>query len=369
MGSWAYRSLLCLILAGLLPGCATVPLDSARRNFNTGKLEEADRDLATLPDNADTVMNLMERGMIRHVRRDYTNSTLDWQRALRLETELETHSASRAGASMLVNDTVLNFRGYPFERTYLHLYLARNYLAQGLWEDAAVESRAIALAMQNLDGFPDDAMSHYMAGFGLELCSDFSNAALQYRQVARLAPWAGIDERSGRFLQPGNTNQAPALPPGSCELVCLIDFDGGNGMVPHHADLYTGDQFLGTSRTLSDILDLQIASSERMQLRHTAKTLGRLALKGAIAMAAAAKDSDLGNMVWGMLLAMETEDLRRWSTLPVRLAVARVTCPEHLQEVSIDFKTASGITIKRVTLLPPLLRRGRIYVAECRDHP
>ena len=142
MARVSHKTVLPLLAALSLAGCATVPLDSARRNFNVGRLEEADQELATLPNNADRVLNLMERGMIRHVRHDYTNSTKDWLEALRIEKGLETHSVSKAGASMVVNDTLLNFRGYPYERTYLHVFLAKNYLAQGMWGEAGGEGGA-----------------------------------------------------------------------------------------------------------------------------------------------------------------------------------------------------------------------------------
>lgn len=372
----AAKSVLPLLLLVFTCGCSTVPLDSALRNFNDGRLDEADKDLSAIPPGSDKIMHLMERGMIRHLRRDYIRSTSDWLQAVQLERDLETHSASKAGASMLVNDSLLDFRGYPYERTYLHVYLAKNYLAQGAWSDAGVEARAIAMSLSpaKLDGFPDDAFSHYMAGFCLELNGDESNAAMQYRQASKLAPFAGLDYRTGRFAPPTNqigeatvSIRGPAH--SGAELVCFIDFSGVNGIIPHYAELYAGGQYLGRSRTLSNTLDLEIASSGRMKMRKSAKTIGRLALKGAIAMAASAKDNDLGQMTWLMLMATEAEDVRRWSTLPAQFAVARVACPENLTEFVVEFKGYSGITLRQVVFTAALPRKDRIFVAVCRDHP
>jgi hypothetical protein len=369
-------TVLPLLVLCVLCGCTTVPLDNALRNFNYGRIDEADRDLASIPPGSSQIMHLMERGMIRHLRRDYSNSTADWLQAVKLEKELETHSASRASASMLVNDTLLDYRGYPFERTYLHVYLAKNYLAQGLWQEAGVEARAIALALApaKLDGFPDDSFSHYIAAFCLELNGDDSNAAMQYRQAAKLAPGIGIDCRTGRFMPATNqfeTATGSVLVPSKsgAELVCFIDLDGVNGVIPQYADLYADGIYLGRSRTLSNTLDLEIVSSERMKTRRAAKSLGRLALKGAVALAASSKDNDLGQMVWMMLLATETEDYRRWSTLPTQLAVARVPCPENLREFAVDIKGSTGITLRRLIFSAPIPCLRRIYVAVCRDHP
>ena len=320
--------------------------------------------------------------MIRHVRHDYTNSTKDWLEALRIEKGLETHSVSKAGASMVVNDTLLNFRGYPYERTYLHVFLAKNYLAQGMWEDAGVEARSIALRQQKLDGFPDDAYSHYLAAFCLELCGDDSNAAMQYRQAAKLLPGLGLNEKTGRFgeasspmaisnsITDAKTTNAPStqLRP-SAELVCFLDLDGGYGMMPDHAEIYANGKCLGKSKTLTDIAKLNYESSQRMAVRKTAKTLSRIALKGAAAIAASSKNEDLGTLLLLWLFASEVEDTRRWETLPARLAVARVPCPDNPDQVEIVFRSYAGTPVKRLLLAKPLIKKDRFYVVICRDFP
>lgn len=345
----------------LCAGCSTVPLDEARRNFNSGALMEADRNLATLPHDGDRILYLMERGMIRHVRGDYTNSTLDWLEAVKLETQLETHSMTKAGASMVMNDSLLSFRGYPYERTLLHVFLAKNYLARGLWEDAAVEARSIARRLQQLDGFPDDALSHYITAFCFELCGDYSNAAMQYREAAKLAPQLGLNEKTGRFTHPPQPNES--------ELVCFVDFDSRNGAMPEFAEIYAGDKLLGTSRTLFTRFTLESASAQRMATRRTAKILTRIALKESLALYASSKDNDLGGLVWLLLFSLEKEDVRRWETLPGKMAVVRMACPDTLQGFDVVYKSYSGAVLKRITIQGPLLKKGRIFVGLCRDNP
>jgi hypothetical protein len=364
-------SLLLMLLMMWGGGCATtVPIDAARRDFNIGQLADADKSLAEIPRDQNAVMNLMERGMIRHLRRDYTNSTADWLEAVRLEKELETHSITKAGASMIVNDSTLAFRGYPYERTYLHVYLAKNFLARGLWNDAAVEARSIAYRLEKLDGFPDDAFSHYMAGFCLELGGDDSNAARQYREVARLMPACGIDPATGRFPPVNTATNRPFIPaPGQCELVCFLDFDGQSGLIPQSADLYANGKLLGTSRSLTTTAQLQSASATRMATRHAAKTLSRLALKWTLFIAASSRDENLGLLTGLLLLALESEDLRRWETLPAKLAVARVPCPPDLKEFEVVFRGFSGQTISRMTVTTPLHQKDRMFVSLCRNYP
>ncbi len=336
-------------------------LDLARRNFTSGALIEADQNLASLPNDGDRILYLMERGMIRHIRHDYTNSTSDWLEAVKLETQLETHSATKAGASMIVNDSLLSFRGYPYERTFLHVFLAKNYLARGLWEDAAVEARNIARRLQHLDGFPDDALSHYITAFCFELCGDYSNATRQYLETAKLVPHLGLDSKTGRFMAPLQQNGS--------ELVCFIDLDARNGILPDFAEIHAEGQLLGTSRTLSTLFDLESASRQRMNARRTAKALTRIALKESLALYASSKDHDLGGLVWLLLFSMEKEDVRHWETLPRKMAVARVPCPDTLSGCDVVFKSYSGETIKRIAIQGSLMKKGRIFVGICRNDP
>jgi len=106
-----------------------------------------------------------------------------------------------------------------------------------------------------------------------------------------------------------------------------------------------------------------------MATRHAAKTLSRLLVKGAITIAAWSRDEDLGFLTGMLLLALEDEDLRRWETLPAKLAVARVTCPSDLKQFEVEFRSYSGQTVRRITVTAPLQRKDRTFVSLCRDHP
>ncbi|MEI6514491.1 MAG: hypothetical protein WCO77_00815 [bacterium] len=358
-----------LLAALCCAGCSTAPLDNARSHFIAGRLQEADHDLAILPHNGNSVLYLMERGMIRHHLRDYTNSTADWLEAVRLEKALEVHSVSRAGTSMIVNDAVLSFRGYPYEFTYLHAFLAQNFLAQGKWEDAAVEARNIAHRLEKLDEFPDDAFCRYLTGLCFELNGDESNAAMQYRQVLRLEPGSDLDATTGRFRSPTAPTNSFVAAPAEGELVCLLGFYGTFGMIPDHADIVIEGKTVGSSRTLVRRLQLECASSQRMAARHATKKLSRIVLKEAIAEAAETHNQNLGELLRVILFSMETNDNRRWETLPAKLAVARVPCPANGMRFDIEFKGASGTVLKRMTLSGPFMRKNKMSVAIASDNP
>ena len=361
--------LVVVTMAAMLgAGCATVPLDDARRQFLSGQLDTAEQTLATIPEDVNQVLNLMERGMVRHLRGDYAGSTVDWQRAVRLESELETHSISKAGVSMLANDTTLAFRGHPYERTYLHVFLARNYLAQGMWEDAAVEARNIIRKLEQRDGFPDDAYSRFLAGFCLAMTDDTGGAALQYRTASGLMTGTVIDENSGRFT-PAVSNSKPVFVRSECELVCLVDLDGGNDFAPDRAEIHAGGRLLGTTHTLTRTAQLDWESRQRVATKRMSKEIARIALKETLAAAVESENKDLGQLLRFVLFAMETADERRWQTLPGKLAVLRCPCPADLTRFDVVFKDASGMTLKRITVDKPITRRDRIIFSLCRDIP
>lgn len=361
-------AVIAILVAAWGGGCATVPIDSARRHFEANDLERAEQDLAAIPADRDQIMHLMERGMIRHLLGDYADSTADWLHAVRLEDQFETHSASKAGASMLVNDTVLDFRGYPYERVYLHVFLARNYLAQGLWDDAAVEARNIIRRLEQRDGFPDDPYSRYVAGLCLELTGD-SGYELQYRTAsALLEGQARVDAATGRLL-PAGTNAPPPARPASPELVCLIDLDGGPGWTPDSAEIRVGDRVLGATHTLTVLSRLEWESSQRMAARRMTKQVARIAVKESIAAAVEYQNKDLGELLRVLLLAMEAPDERHWRTLPRKLAVVRCPCPADLKRFDVVFRNSAGAALRRLTVTAPLTRRDRVFVSMCRDTP
>lgn len=347
-------------------GCASVPLDSAIGDFRRGQLEAADTRLAEIPDGPDAVRNLMERGMIRHVRRDYAGSAADIARAIRLEEQLETHSVSKAGASMLVNDSVLAFRGLPCERTLLHVFQARNYLARGLWEGAGVEARNIIQRQEKLDGFSDDAYSRYLAGLCLSLSGDEGSAAFQYQIAASLLQEMILDPATGKFSPASQSVETAPPAANACELVCLVDIDGP-APVGACADLYAGGHCMGSAYVFTDTETLKSRHREKVASRRMAKTVARIAVKESIAAVIAAHNEDLGELVRFLLFAVETPDERSWRTLPRTLAVARVPCPPGLESFEVVFRDYRGN--RRITVPGPFLRRDRTYVALCRDYP
>lgn len=383
----------CLILPPLiLCGCGTLPLNSARYNFYAGRLEQAEEDIPSgSRQNNDRVLYLMERGMIRQMRGKYEESSQDFIDAADLLEELRTYSLSKGTVSLVVNDNVQAFRGVPFERTLLHAFTAKNHLAQGHWDNAAVEARRIIYSLtQEMKGdYPEDAYSRYMAGFCLEMIDDYSNASLQYRKAGELLQDIAIDDTTG-YLSLKTTNEVPAVTkdstvsgklstPWRTELICFVlsgKSPSGSDILecyrpvslPVHGEIFCRGQYLGRSYTLADMVDLAFTTDQIEAARKAVKTISRVAIKEGVANMIEKNDEFLGNLVRLVLIGLlEQPDLRRWETLPRWLGVARISCPPDLTGFDVVFKTSSGTVVQTIHVEKPISRRRNIFVSFCRD--
>ena len=377
-----------LVVAGLalLAACATQALNTARTEFYAGRLDAANRTLDRSIPATDRVLVLMERGTIRLFLGDYTNSARDLIEAADEAERLATYSVSRGGASMVVNDNVQNYRGFPYERTLLHSFAAKSHLARGDWESAAVESRrAIETMVPEVRGdYPECAYARYLAGFGLELIGDPSNAALQYREAGKALSHLGIDEATGRLGARAGTNEAPRIDQAAwpTELVCFVmtgraprganlwkeDFElNGVG----YAEIYAGDRLLGRSYALTDTMDLAFTTAQQELARNMVKTVARVAIKDSIADQIEKDNELLGELIRFVLIGLlERPDTRRWETLPRHLQVARVPCPPDIKSYTVVYRTSQGVERRRQEITAPLQRRGKTFVSFCRDlHP
>jgi uncharacterized protein len=388
IGRCLWPSSCAVLSACVLSGCASASLDHARRNFYAGRFEQAGHNLsdARIP-RKERALFLMERGTIRQSQGAYADSARDLIEAASLLEAAEAYSVTKDTATIVINDSVADFRGFPFERTLLHTFTAMDHLADGSWDNAAVEARQIikSLAPEVRGQYPEDAYSRYVAGLCLELIGDRSNMSLQYREADKLLKTASVDPATGR-LSSRLTNSIPpestggpagtAAPAGDAELVCLVLSGGVSADMAFppspfghvYGEIYVDGKYAGRSWTLADTADLSFTTEEMQAARKVAKTVARVAAKETIAHSIEKNDEFLGGLARLILIGLlEQPDLRRWETLPRGLGVARVPCPEHLTRFDVVFRASDGTVTSRMTVEKPLARRGSVWVSFCRD--
>ena len=377
----------------LLTGCSTPSLDRARHDFYAGKFQSADEVLTKAePSGNSRVLYLMERGTVRQAAGNYEASSKDFIEAFDLLDKMAAISVTKDTGSLVINDTVQEFKGTPFERTLLHTFTAQNHLALANWVNAAVEARRtiISLSPEQKADYPDDAYSRYMAGFCLEMIDDKSNAGLQYREADKISSTVHVDDRTGRLSAKTVSSGTNALgevvsdpvdsSPWPQELVCFVmtgrsprgsDLQDGHRRVADlatYAEIQHEGKVLGRSFTLADTVDLAFTTEQKEAVRKMIKSAARVATKETIASQVEQNDALLGALVRLVLIGMlEQPDLRRWETLPRYLQVARVPCPAGLKEFDIVFKSSDGLETGRQHVTNPITKRRNIYVSICRD--
>lgn len=370
--------LIAVCVAVFSSGCATHAFRQARTDFYSGRFDKAVDVLqdVDVPE-SDEVLLLMERGMALQGLGRYEESSHNFIKAADRLERLRTYSISRGASSMIVNDTVQDFTGFPFEQSLLHAFTAKNHFALGHWDNAAVESRRLIslLKPDRLGSYPDDAYARYLAGLGLELIDDWSNASIQYKKAGELCRLAAVGD-GGLLALPGSKPEP--LKGGGPELICLVAAgrvprrgSAGNGYLYHgqpvYAEIYAGGRKLGRSYTLTDTAQLAFTSEQIDAAREAAKTVARVVLKDAVADSIEEHDAFLGALAHLILIELlEQPDRRRWETLPRWLGVARLRWQGPGDRLEAVFRTDGGV-VRRVPMTAPVMTRGSRSVTFVRD--
>ena len=376
------RAVCSVIALAFLCGCRSSQLAAARENYYMGRLPQAEGSLleGDIPKEQFALV-MMERGLIRQTRGDYTNSAKDFNQSSAFIEEYMMMSVSRGAASMVINDNVGIFYGDPYERTLMHAINARNYLALSEPFEAAVEARLILRTLQperKSKDYPDDAYSRYIAGLCFELIGDPSNAAIEYQHASNLCVNAAIDARTG-FVYPKSTAsliKQPVETNGSMEMVCLVDYgrvkledfgayDRIEGI--QYAEICSNGKVLGRTYVVADIQDIAVRTERQKVLSRMMKTFTRIVLKEQISRVLDDSSPALGFLARGILFGfLEKEDVRRWETLPRFMAVARFRLNGDIKSVDVVFKGLGGRVIKTVESIPVYNSSGKRIVL-CRD--
>lgn len=364
-----------VIIMALTSGCATATLPRARKHYYRG---DFDRASTTLTENRtpsrDTVLVLMERGMIHHTWGQHDLAIHNWLDAADLIRELDYVRISEQASSLLINDRTQTYTGWPYERALLHAFTAKSYFMLQQWREAAVEARLIADGFMDLNGFPDDPYTRYVAGLAFEFIRDYNGSRIEYTQADELLSSLTIDPTSGSIAA---SEEASPPPRGSHEFICLIAIgrapslwdsalaDPAWGTAPYAEIVHQGE-VLGRSYTLNTTTELAIQTEKRIAAIQTAKTVTRIILKDSVATAVADNHPFLGEALRLLLFAIEMPDTRHWATLPRWLQVARVVHPPDAEDFDVVFRRTDGSEIRRVSVKATQLSESRLSVATVR---
>lgn len=112
----------------------------------------------------DRFLYFLDAGLALHYAGNYQLSNEKLQLAEEAAEELFTKSISRAAASVLLNDNVLEYSGEDYEILYANLIKALNYLALGEFDEAFVEIRRANNKLGLLEDKYAEAAREYQRG-------------------------------------------------------------------------------------------------------------------------------------------------------------------------------------------------------------
>ena len=112
----------------------------------------------------DRFLYFVDAGMLNHYARHYDTSNVKLQLADAAAEELFTKSISRAAASLVLNDNVLEYAGEDYEILYANLVSAMNYIALDNFDDAFVEIRRANDKLNVLESKYADAAAELQKG-------------------------------------------------------------------------------------------------------------------------------------------------------------------------------------------------------------
>lgn len=98
----------------------------------------------------DSVLENLDKGIISHYAGEYQRSNQELEKAEKLMEKFQAASVTQAIGSMMVNDTVMDYAGDPYEDIYTNIFMALNYMQMNNFEDAFVEIRRMDNKLKGL---------------------------------------------------------------------------------------------------------------------------------------------------------------------------------------------------------------------------
>jgi hypothetical protein len=409
-----------LLMAVALGGCATygdwvghMEGDIARQDPK-GALRVLD-DRSGMRDK-DAALYQLNRGMLLRMQGDYAASNAAFEAAKTAIDRFLAISVTEQAESLTVNDAERAYTGEPFERAYIHVFEALNYLDMGRPDQARVEMLQLDVLLGGFEKkkeFFGTAFPRYLSGMIFESLGEIGDAMIAYREayeaykrypaqfdvtpprdlvrdLVRLGRRLGLDDEADRYRKEYHITDGELVPrTGQAQVVLLLS----SGLVPVKQEsnvvaptttgrfvsvsmpYYVSRPSATTGATLSadgatahtalaENLDaVAIATLEQERPAILARTVARAVVKNDVSRRVS-KDNELLGVVVNLAgVITERADTRSWSTLPNRIYVARLALDPGRHVVRVKFEGGHGETARDfpVDLAPGDLRLIALY--------
>lgn len=361
------RFLFCVLL---LNGCATYQsqLSPVRQALLGGNCENANNILDKLSskDGDDRLLYLMEYGSALQICKDFKKSNQIFLEADKLSEQIDYTRVSRVLGATLLNEEMIQYKGDTFEKLFINISAALNYIELEQFDEAMVEVRRInekynKFLAEEKNSYELNSFAQYLSGLLWEVDQRYDDAFISYRASYKLdrsyrdvgldmltacwrakryqefselvAEFKPSDEEL-KFIKRKNVNEkiiiylqglGPKKAPRPNHPIFPHLVPSFNFTEKIKISFQNENQEMETkvSQPIYSVEKAAIATLEADYGALTARRLGARVAKEVVADQIRQKDKTLGNIAWLVMVASERADLRNWSLLPESVQIVR----------------------------------------------
>ncbi len=361
-------ALFCCLL--YLNACATHQsrLSPAQKDLLSGNCDNATKTLGELSskDGDDRLLYLMEYGSALQICKDYKKSNQIFIEADKLSEQIDYISASRVLGATLLNEEMIQYKGDVFEKLFINISSALNFIELEQLDEAMVEVRRInekynKFSAEEKNSYELNSFAQYLSGLIWEIQSNYDDACISYKAAYKLDssyPDVGLDmltacwraKRHQEFKQlvsefkptaeemnfikrknqnekiiiylqglgpkkmprPDNHLYPYLVPSNNLTKKLMVSFQNENE-----------ESMAVASHQVYSVEKAAIATQEADYKSLSARRFGARIAKEVVADQIRQKDKTLGNIAWLVMVASERADLRNWSLLPESIQILR----------------------------------------------
>lgn len=338
----------------------------------------------------DAALYQMNRGILLRMDGDFAGSNAAFETAkIAIDQQLAISVTEQAGA-LTINEAQRAYVGEPFERAYIHVYEALNYLDMGKDDQARVEILQLDVLLSGFEKenqYNGSAFPRYLSGMIFESLGEWSDAMIAYRKayeayrryparfgvgvsrylardLVRLGERLGLKEEAEGYRKEFNLSDGELVPTSAQGEVIFLLQSGlapvkqESGIVapttqgrlvsvslPYYVSrrpavsgaVVTADGATARATLVEDIDSIAAETLEQERPALLARAIARAVIKNDISRRVS-KDNELLGVVTNIAgVVTERADTRSWSTLPNRIYLARLPLPPGRHVLHVQF--------------------------------
>lgn len=396
-----------LVSFGLFSGCATYQskVHAARNSLRSNQVEISLPQLELLAnqEGGDQLVHLLDYATALHISGDYSRSNEVFLKADQLIDQNDYYSVTRIAGATLGSEEMLQYKGESYEKLFVPMYMALNFLMLKDLENALVSLRRLndrinKFRQDGRENYELNPFAHYLQSVIWEASGDYDNAYIALEKsynidssnpflgedLIRLAKKARRPEAQKKwqelFPSPstshspmGSASKSLGPAPGGDRKMAEVIFIFQQGWGPFKGfspvdirfpKLYPDRSLTQSAQILVDgysknrapepvsvvattkkVYDVEAVVTKTLDDDYAAlvaRKIGAVIAKEVVADQIRQKDKVLGDVAWLIMQFSDRADLRQWSFLPQSFQISRVQLKPGKYQVMFEGVDGEG---------------------------